>query len=57
MAISLGDICRSILQDLDKLHKAGIPDPDAFQSLSAYYDNPKDPGSDGIRAKAVLERQ
>lgn len=53
----LGAVCRAILSDLEKLHKAGITDPDAFSCLMAYYDNPKEPGSDGIRAKAVLEKQ
>lgn len=53
----LGAVCRAILSDLDKLHKAGIEDPDAFSCLTAYYDNPEEPGADGVRAKSVLEKK
>ena len=53
---NLGEICRKIMAELDQLRAAGIPDPDAISCLAAYYDNPEDPGSDGLRAKAVLEK-
>lgn len=36
---------------------AGMPFDDARTSLDAYDRNPADPGFDGIRAKAILEKE
>lgn len=42
--------------DLYRLMEAGMPFEDARTSLRAYKANPENPGADGVRAKAVLEK-
>lgn len=41
---------------LRKLMDAGMPFDDARSSLDAYLRNPSDPGMDGLRAKAILDK-